>query len=81
MDKQITITGLNEKQVTMLDIIWGLESQEDFDDWVFTLENDERELAEQMYWLLLIEIAESHTDENYTEANEVLKAYMLNKKE
>jgi hypothetical protein len=81
MDKQITITGLTEKQVAMLDIMWGLGSQEEFNDWVCTLSIDDRELADQMYWLLLIEIAESDTDDDYTEANELLKTFMLNKKE
>jgi hypothetical protein len=81
MSKEITINGLTDKQVAMLDIMWGLGSQEEFNDWVSTLSTDDRELAEQLYWLLLIEIAESDTDEDYTEANEVLKAFMLNKKE
>jgi hypothetical protein len=81
MSKEITINGLTDKQVAMLDIMWGLGSQEEFNDWVATLSTDDRELAEQLYWLLLIEIAESDTDEDYTEANEVLKAFMLNKKE
>jgi hypothetical protein len=81
MSKEITINGLTDKQVAMLDIMWGLGSQEEFNDWVSTLSTDDRELAEQLYWLLLIEIAESNTDEDYTEANEVLKAFMLNKKE
>jgi hypothetical protein len=81
MSKEITINGLTDKQVAMLDIMWGLGSQEGFNDWVSTLSTDDRELAEQLYWLLLIEIAESDTDEDYTEANEVLKAFMLNKKE
>jgi hypothetical protein len=81
MSKEITINGLTDKQVAMLDIMWGLGSQEEFNDWVATLSTDDRELSEQLYWLLLIEIAESDTDEDYTEANEVLKAFMLNKKE
>jgi hypothetical protein len=81
MSKEITINGLTDKQVAMLDIMWELNSQEEFNDWVSTLSTDDRELAEQLYWLLLIEIAESDTDEDYTEANEVLKAFMLNKKE
>ena len=79
MSKEITINGLTDKQVAMLDIMWELNSQEEFNDWVSTLSTDDRELAEQLYWLLLIEIAESDTDEDYTEANEVLKAFMLKK--
>ena len=81
MDKQITINGLTDKQVAMLDIMWTLNSQEEFNDWLSSLEDEDCELAEQLYWLLLIEIAESHDNEDYTEANEVLKAFMLNKKE
>jgi hypothetical protein len=65
----------------MLDIMWTLNSQEEFNDWLSGLEDEDCELAEQLYWLLLIEIAESHDNEDYTEANEVLKAFMLNKKE
>jgi len=57
MSKEITINGLTDKQVAMLDIMWGLGSQEEFNDWVATLSTDDRELAEQLYWLLLIEIA------------------------
>lgn len=79
MDKQISINGLTDKQVAMLDIMWSLNSQEEFNDWVSGLEDEECKLAEQLYWLLLIEIAESDTDEDYTEANEVLKAFMLKK--
>jgi hypothetical protein len=79
MSKEITINGLTDKQVAMLDIMWELNSQEEFNDWVSTLSTDDRELAEQLYWLLLIEIAESDTDEDYTEANKVLKAFMLKK--
>jgi len=81
MDKQISINGLTDKQVAMLDIMWSLNSQEEFNDWVSSLEDEDCKLAEQLYWLLLIEIAESDTDEDCTEANEVLKAFMLNKKE
>jgi hypothetical protein len=79
MDKQISINGLTDKQVAMLDIMWSLNSQEEFNDWVSGLEDEDCKLAEQLYWLLLIEIAESDTDEDYTEANEVLKAFMLKK--
>ena len=79
MDKQISINGLTDKQVAMLDIMWSLNSQEEFNDWVSSLEDEDCKLAEQLYWLLLIEIAESDTDEDYTEANEVLKAFMLKK--
>jgi len=32
MSKEITINGLTDKQVAMLDIMWGLGSQEEFND-------------------------------------------------
>ena len=51
--KDIIIKGLSTEQVEMLDIMWGLDSGDEFNDWIETLSKSELRMALILKELLL----------------------------
>jgi hypothetical protein len=50
---EITINGLNNEQTALLDYMWSLTSEDDFDDWYMELDDDTRQQVDLMQLLLV----------------------------
>lgn len=75
----INITGLTEEQVEMLEVMWSLDSTEEYFTWYESLSHQDQQIAETLQRLIIIEsIDEAFTDaKSYPEANRLLKKYRL----
>jgi hypothetical protein len=74
----ITINGLTEHQVALLDEMWACESMEDFDEFLETL--DPADCAEAMRlqrMILLAELDNIVAEMPLTEANKVLDKFRI----
>jgi hypothetical protein len=50
---EITINGLTNEQTALLDYMWSLTSEDDFDDWYMELDDDTRQQVDLMQLLLV----------------------------
>ena len=74
----IEINGLTKYQVDMLDHMWSLDSEEEYLTWYNLLDEKDQELADVlMRMIILAEIDNSQEVEDTTEAQEVLKKFVL----
>lgn len=75
------IENLTVEQVDMLDFMWTeIESYEDMQEWMSTLDPADRAQAETLQKLILIEAAETLVEESkYHDANRVIDQFRLTK--
>ncbi len=71
------IQNLTKAQVEMLDFMWNeLESYEDMNDWLDTLDLADRRQAESLQELILLEAAETLVEQSkYREANKIINKF------
>jgi hypothetical protein len=50
---ELTINGLNNEQTALLDYMWSLTSEDEFDDWYFDLDDATRQQVDLMQLLLV----------------------------
>jgi hypothetical protein len=76
--KMITLTGLTEHQVALLDEMWACDTMEDFDEFLQTLDtNDQEEAMRLQRMVLLAELDNVIAEMPLTESNEVLDKFRL----
>ena len=75
------IENLTEEQVEMLDFMWSeIESYEDMQEWMASLDPADRKQAENLQRLMILEAAETMLEETqYHEANRVIDQFRLTK--
>ncbi len=74
----ITINGLSEHQVALLDEMWACESMEDFDEVLETLDPADRAEAMRLQrMILLAELDNIVAEMPLTEANKVLDKFRI----
>jgi hypothetical protein len=74
----ITINGLTEHQVALLDEMWACESMEDFDEFLETLDPADRAEAMRLQrMILLAELDNIVAEMPLTEANKVLDKFRI----
>lgn len=82
-EKEIRIDGLTEKQVKMLDAMWSVGSQEDFDEWFDNLSYEETQMANQLKELLVFAVmdavCEEEEEKSLGSVKNYLKKFMLEK--
>ncbi len=72
----IQLSHLTQHQVDLLNIMWGIEEEEDYFEWYETLDADTQREVEGLQTLIILEaVEELMTD--LTVAREVLKKFML----
>jgi hypothetical protein len=76
-DKEIRIEGLTAEQVQMLDMMWAIETYQDYQDWIDNLTTEEAVMAEKLQHLLMIEMFEHELDDDVDLAKEYLKKFRL----
>jgi hypothetical protein len=80
-NREINIEKLTEYQVEMLDIMWSLDSQSDFESWYELLDKEDQLLADLLVRMIVIETVEQEAiacKDPYKEANAVLSKFRLN---
>lgn len=74
----IQINNLSEYEVEMLDLMWSLDTEEEFFDWYNLLDDDDQKLADYLQELVILAHAEETIEEtNYKDAKQVLKKFAL----
>lgn len=69
MSDMIYIEGVTPEQKEMLDIMWSLESTDDYLDWYETLDTHDQQQADLLKMLLLYELSDQIT--NVDQAKEI----------
>ena len=70
MSDMIYIEGVTPEQKEMLDIMWSLESTDDYLDWYETLDTYDQQQADLLKMLLLYELSDQIT--NVDQAKEII---------
>lgn len=70
MSDMIYIEGVTPEQKEMLDIMWSLESTDDYLDWYETLDTHDQQQADLLKMLLLYELSDQLT--NVDQAKEII---------
>ena len=70
MSDMIYIEGVTPDQKEMLDIMWSLESTDDYLDWYETLDTHDQQQADLLKMLLLYELSDQIT--NVDQAKEII---------
>ncbi len=75
----IQIENLTAYQCEMLDIMWELDSEDDYIEWYKLLDPEDQQLAESLQCLIIFESLEPTVQEmdNYWLANNYLKKFQL----
>lgn len=68
--KEIKIDGLTPEHAAMLEVMWTIDTTEDFNEWVLTLSKEEVKMA-----LVLKELLIAHVLDDVNEHN-LAKAYL-----
>lgn len=77
--KDIKLNGLTYEQVEMLDIMWSLDTVDEFFDWYETLTKEEQNICDTLQRLIILEMADlewEHTNK-FPLAKQILKKFML----
>lgn len=61
-DSAITITGLTLYQKDLLDHMWSIKTEEEFDTWYYQLDDSDRQQADLMQWMLIYAELDRVTD-------------------
>lgn len=77
MKQPITLTNLTPEQVDMLDILWSLEDESEFEAWHETLDDEESRMCETLMTLVVLEAWDEEITEDLGPARKLLKQYML----
>lgn len=77
----IRIEKLTDYQVEMLDHMWSMDSEEEFNDWYNLLDAEDQAQADLLVRMIIIETTERDSlqrKDPYAEANAVLSKFRLN---
>jgi len=77
--KDVKLNGLTYEQVEMLDIMWSLDTVDEFFDWYETLTKEEQNICDTLQRLIILEMAdlEWENTKKFPLAKQVLKKFML----
>ena len=74
----IQINGLTQDQVDMLDIMWELDSEQEFFEWYDLLDEKDQQMADLLQrMIILAEIDNSQEVKDTTQATQYLKKFAL----
>lgn len=77
----ITIRGLTVEQKEMLDVMWSLDSVEDFENWINLLDYEDYMMARSLSQLIVAEYLEESFKKlrynNFTEAKSALEKFRI----
>ena len=73
----IHLSNLTQDQCAMLDVMWALDSEDDYLDWYAQLNKKEQLTADLLQRLVILETMDQVL-EDCSEAQQVLKKFQLN---
>ena len=73
----IQIEGLTRYQVEMLDHMWSLKTQEEYEDWLSLLCEEDFIMAKTLTMLIAQEFLERDLDKTFKDARAVLEKFAL----
>jgi hypothetical protein len=73
---KVTLTGLNDRQINILDTMWSLDSTEAWDDWFDTLDENTAFDALVLRELVILEIHDHEAVKDLSLAQHVLSKLM-----
>ena len=74
----ITINGVTKRQKRMLNIMWNLDSEEDYFEWYNSLDEELQKEAELLQRLIIMAELDNDMEKlDTTEAKEVLQQFMV----
>jgi hypothetical protein len=76
-EREYNINGLTPEEVQMLDMMWSIESVQDMEDWVASLNREERLLVYRLRMLLIAEIIDQDNLQDLSMAKNYLKKFQL----
>ena len=76
-EREININGLTPEEVQMLEMMWNIDSVEDMEDWVASLNREERLMVYRLRMLLIAEIIDYDNVQDLTVARNYLKKFQL----
>lgn len=79
-EPRITINGLSPRQVKMLDVMWNLQTPEDYFEWYESLTEPMQRQADILQRMLILAMSDDMIKEDrrdYQEAREVLGKFTL----
>jgi len=77
MNKPITLDKLTPEQVEMLEILWSLDNEQDFEAWHETLDDNESRMCETLMTLVVLESWDEEITSDLTQAQTLLKQFTL----
>ena len=80
-DREIRIDNLTPEQVEMLNIMWSIDTYQDYQEWIDNLSYEEAEMADHLQKLLILAAGDSIIEDELdtTEAREYLKKFRIQK--
>jgi hypothetical protein len=77
--RDIKISGLTYEQVEMLDIMWSLDTVDEFFNWYETLDKDDQNTVDTLQRLIILEVADAEWEntKRFPQAKALLKQFML----
>jgi hypothetical protein len=77
--RDIKLSGLTYEQVEMLDIMWSLDTIDEFFNWYETLDKDDQNTVDTLQRLIILEVADAEWEntKRFPQAKAVLKQFML----
>jgi hypothetical protein len=72
----ITITGLTKRQKRMLNIMWDLDTQDDYFEWYYSLDKELQDEADLLQRMIVIESLDQDV-KDVTQASQFLKQFQL----
>ena len=76
-EREININGLTPEEVQMLEMMWNIDSVEDMEDWVASLNREERLMVYRLRLLLITEMIDYDAVQDLTLARNYLKKFQL----
>jgi uncharacterized protein YukE len=73
---EVTIHGVTKRQKRMLNIMWNLDSEEDYFDWYNSLDEELQKEAELLQRMIIMAELDNHVNDT-TDAKELLKKFAL----
>ena len=77
--RDIKISGLTYEQVEMLDMMWSLDTVDEFFNWYEALDKDDQNTVDTLQRLIILEVADAEWEntKRFPQAKAVLKQFML----
>lgn len=76
--KELRLDNLTEHQVDILDMMWSLDTEEEFLEWYSLLAKEDQIQCDTLMKLLVLEMYDDEITKDLKVANDVLSKFKLN---